>query len=98
MAGGWEKVVAVGSGIRTGAGTGVELNKKCEVDEATENIGWAGGAAEGKKLAGWATAEQANCIWLISGETVTLNFCKKSMSRMGPATAACRKVDVKSLP
>ncbi len=43
-------------------------------------------------------AEQANFSWLISGETVTLNFLKISMPRMGLATAACRKVDVKSLP
>ncbi len=88
MAGGWEVVVAVGGGIRTGAGNGVELDKQNETD----------GAAEGKILAGGAAAEQANCIWLISGETMTLNFLKKSMPRMGPATAACRKVDVKSLP
>jgi hypothetical protein len=88
MAGGWEEVVAVGGGIRTGAGADVELGKQCE----------AGGAAEGKILAGGAAAEQANCIWLISGETMTLNFLKKSMPRMGLATAACRKVDVKSLP
>ncbi len=39
MAGGWEEVVAVGNGIRTGAGTGVELNKKGKADEAAENIG-----------------------------------------------------------
>jgi hypothetical protein len=26
--------------------------------------------------AGKAAAEQENCIWLISGETVTLNFSK----------------------
>ncbi len=52
MAGGYEEVVAVGGGIGTGAGTGFELNKKGEVDKATENIGWAGGASEGKKLAG----------------------------------------------
>ena len=58
----------------------------------------AGGAAGGKMWAGGAAAEQANCIWLSSGETMTLNFLKKSMPRMGPATAACRKVDVKSLP
>jgi hypothetical protein len=64
----------VGGRISTGAGTGVELNKKGKADEAAENIGWADGAAEGKKLAGRAAAEQANCIWLISGETVTLNF------------------------
>jgi hypothetical protein len=52
-----------------------------------------------QKIGGRAAAEQANCIWLISGERVTLNyFLKKSMPRMGPATVACRKVDVKSLP
>ncbi len=88
MAGGWEEVVAMGGGIRTGAGTGVELDKQDE----------AGRAAEGKILVGGAAAEQANCIWLSSGETMTLNFLKKLMPRMGPATAACRKVDVKSLP
>jgi hypothetical protein len=56
MAGGWEEVVAVGGGIRTGAGTGVvvdgeigtgagtgvELDKKNEAD----------GAAEGKQTIG----------------------------------------------
>ncbi len=42
MAGGWEEVIPVGSQIRTGAGTGVELNKRGEVDEA----------AEGKKIGG----------------------------------------------
>jgi hypothetical protein len=88
MAGGWEEVVAVGGGIRTGAETGVELDKQYE----------AGRAAEGKMLAGRAAAEQTNCIWLSSGETMTLNFLKKSIPRMGPATAACRKVNVKSLP
>jgi hypothetical protein len=41
---------------------------------------------------------QANCIWLISGATVTLNLLKKSMLRMGLATVACQKMDVKSLP
>ncbi len=78
----------MGGGIRTRAGTGVELDKQNESD----------GSAEGKILAARAAAEQANCIWLISGETMTLNFLKKSMPRMGLATAACRKVDVKSLP
>ncbi len=97
-AGGCEEVIAVGGELGTGAGTSVELNKKGEADKAAENIGWADGAAKGKTLAGGAAAEQANCFWLISGETVTLNFLKKSMPRMGPATAACRKVDVKSLP
>jgi hypothetical protein len=76
------------AGIRTGAGTGVELDKRNEADRA----------AEGKILAGGAAAEQANCIRLISGETMTLHFLKKSMPRMGPATVACRKVYVKSLP
>jgi hypothetical protein len=78
MAGGCEEVVAMGTGIGTGALTSVDLNKKGDVDEAAENIGWAGGAAEGKKVAGEAAAEQANCIWLISRETVALNFLKKS--------------------
>ncbi len=78
--------------------TVVELNKKGEADEAAENIGWAGGAAEGKWGAGEAAEEQANWIWLISGETVTVNFLKMSMPRMGPATGACKKVAVKSLP
>jgi hypothetical protein len=54
MAGGWEEVVAVGGGIRTGAGTDVELDKQYE----------AGGAAEGKILVGGAAAEQANCTYL----------------------------------
>ncbi len=87
-AGGCKEVVAVGGRIRTGAGTGVKLDKQNEAD----------GAAEGKILAGGAAAEQVNCIWLVSGETMTLNFVKKSMLRMGRATAAFRKVDVKSLP
>ncbi len=76
------------AGIRTRAGTGVELDKRNKADRA----------AEGKILMCRAAAEQANCIWLISGETITLNFLKKSMPRMGPATVAYRKVDVKSLP
>jgi hypothetical protein len=65
---------------------------------------WIGaGAGTGGELnkhegAGEAAAVQANCIWLISGATVTLNLLKKSMPRTGPATAACTKLDVKSLP
>jgi hypothetical protein len=81
-------MAAAGSWIGTGAGTGGELNKHGEVGEA----------AVGKYGAGKAAAVQANCIWLMSGETVTLNFLKKSTPRMGPATAACKKLDVKSLP
>jgi hypothetical protein len=71
----------VGGGIRTGAGTGVELDTKNDADGAAENIGRAGGAAEGKKLAGRVAAQQANCIQLVSGETETetFNFLKKSM-------------------
>ncbi len=88
MAGGREEVVAVGSWTGTRAGTGVELNKHGEADEA----------AVSKLGAGEAAAAQANCIWLMSGKTVTLNFLKQSMPRMGPATAACKKLAVKSLP
>ncbi len=88
MAGGWEEVVAVGGWTGTGAGTGVEVNKHGEADEA----------AVSKLGAGEAAAAQANCIWLMSGETVTLNFLKKSMPGMGPATVACKKLAEKSLP
>jgi hypothetical protein len=58
------------------------------VDEAAENIGWAGGAA---------AAEQVNYsvdFWRNSD----FEFLKKSMPRLGPSTAAWRKVAVKSLP
>ncbi len=64
MAGGWEEVVLVGGGIRTGARTDVELDKQNEVD----------GADEGKILAGRAAAEQANRLWLISGLTIVLDL------------------------
>jgi hypothetical protein len=37
-------------------------------------------------------------IWLVSGATVTLNFCKKSIPRIGLATAACKKLEVNILP
>jgi hypothetical protein len=88
MAEGWEEVAATGSWTGAGAGTSGELNK----------YGEAGEAAVGKLGAGEAAAAQANCIWLMSGETVILNYLKKSMPRMGPAIAACKKLDVKSLP
>ncbi len=88
MVGGWREVAAAGGWTGTGARTGVELNKHGEADEAAlNNLG-----------ADKAAAVQANCIWLMFGETVTLNFLKKSMPRMGPATAACKKLAVKSLP
>ncbi len=48
LSGGCEEVVTVGGRIRTGAGTGVELDQKNEADGASENIGWVGRAAEGK--------------------------------------------------
>ncbi len=54
----------MGGGIRTGARTGVELDKQNEVD----------GTDEGKILAGGAAAEQANCLWLISGLTIVLDL------------------------
>ncbi len=73
----------MGGGIGTRARTGVELNKKGGADEATDNNGWVGGTAGGNWGVGEAVAEQASCIWLISGERVTLNFPKKSMPRMG---------------
>ena len=88
MAGGWEEVAAAVGWTGTGAGTGVELDKHEEADETCVNKLGADGAAK----------VHANCTWLVSGETVTLNFLKKSMPRMGPATAACKKLATKNLP
>jgi hypothetical protein len=48
IAGGWEEVVTAGSWVGNGAGTGGELNKQGEADEATENKEGAGQDAEGK--------------------------------------------------
>jgi hypothetical protein len=45
-----------------------------------------------------AATVQANRTWLVSGTTLTLNFLRKSMPKMGPPTAACKKLEVKSLP
>jgi hypothetical protein len=87
---GWEEVVAVGSWRGTGAGTSGKLNKHGGADEAAENGRGAGETAVSTKGADEATGVQANCIWLMSGTTVTLYFLKKSMPRMGPATAACK--------
>ncbi len=39
-----------------------------------------------------AATVQANRTWLVYGTTLTLNFLRKSMPKMGPAT------EVKSLP
>ncbi len=55
-------------------------------------------AKGGLVVAGAVAAVQANITWLVSGVTVILNFLKKSMPRMGPATAACKNVAVNSLP
>ncbi len=49
-------------------------------------------------MAGGATAVHANKIWLVSGAIVILNFHRKSMPRMGPATAAGKKLEVNILP
>ncbi len=47
----------------------------------------------------WAVTIQANMILLFSGATLILNFLKKLMpKKMGPATAACKKLEVKILP
>jgi hypothetical protein len=57
-------------------------------DSGTE-LGKRGGMDE-------AATVQANRTWLVSGTTLTLNFLRKSMPKMGPATAACKKLEVKS--
>jgi hypothetical protein len=62
------EVAAADGWIGTGAGTGVGLDKHEEADEASVNNL---GADEAARV-------QANCIWSVSWETVTLNFIKKS--------------------
>jgi hypothetical protein len=64
--------------------------------------GETGGGTEllklGKQILGQTgRCSAAKCIWLVSGATVTLNFLRKSMPRMGPATAACKNCEEKSL-
>ncbi len=49
-------------------------------------------------MAGWDAAVHANKIWLVSGATVILNFRRKSMPKIGPATAVCNKLQVNTLP
>jgi hypothetical protein len=89
MAGAWEEVVSVGRGIRTGAGTGVELNKKGEDDGATENIGWADEAAKGKKLAAGPLLNKQTVYLADFWRNSDFEFSLKvTMPRMGPATAA----------
>ncbi len=65
-----------------------------ETDNSTmdKTLGKVGSVAAG------AVAIQANSTWLVSGATVILNILKKSMPRMGPATAACKNLAVISLP
>jgi hypothetical protein len=55
------------------------------------------GSTKGEML-GKGGLVQANSTWLVSGATVILNFLKKSMPRMGPATVAYKNLAVKSLP
>jgi hypothetical protein len=43
---------------------------------------------KGSSAVAGATAVQAYSNWLVSGETVILNFLKKSMPRKEPANAA----------
>jgi hypothetical protein len=95
---GWEEFIALGSWIGHRAGAGGKLNKHGGVDEAAENEKRAGKTAEGNQMAGGAAAVQTNCIQLMSGTTVTLNFLKKSMPRMGPATFGLQKTRCKTLP
>jgi hypothetical protein len=45
-----------------------------------------------------AASVLAKIIWLVSGATVTLNFLRKSMPRIGPAKAAYKKFEVNRLP
>ncbi len=52
------------------------LNEQYKAGGAAGGAMGADGAAEGKTWADGAAAEQANCIWLSSGETMTLNFSK----------------------
>jgi hypothetical protein len=62
-----------------------------------------GGSTIGKTLGkrvsavAGAIAVQANSTLLVSRATVILNFLKKSMPRMGPATVACKYLAINSL-
>jgi hypothetical protein len=67
----------------------VTLGKQGKTDEAVVNK--EDGADE-------AAIVQAKLICLISRAMVTLNFLNKSMPRIVPATGACKKLEVKSLP
>ncbi len=59
MAGGWEEVVAVGSGTRTGAGTGVELDKKTSRTELLKAKYWQGEPLLNKRTVfGWFLEKQ----------------------------------------
>jgi hypothetical protein len=62
------------------------------VAKDTETEGSAIGETLGKNnlAAAGAVAVQANSAWLISGATMIMNFLKKSLPRMGPATVACK--------
>ncbi len=49
MAGCWEEVVAVGGGVRTGSGTGVELDKKTRRTEPLKAKYWRAGPLLNKR-------------------------------------------------
>jgi hypothetical protein len=67
MAGGWEEVIAVGGGIRTGAGTGVKLDKQNEADRAAEGKILAAGPLLNKRTVfGWFLEKQWLWIFLES--------------------------------
>jgi hypothetical protein len=71
-------------------------NKKTETEKEGSEVC----AKLGKRglEAGGAVILAANRILLVSGATVILNILKKSMPRIGPATAACKNLAMKSLP
>jgi hypothetical protein len=79
--------------------SGTESGIFC-VAEGTETSGLTMGKTLGKGIlpVAGAITIQANSTWLVSGATVILNFLKKSMPRMGPATAACKNLAVNSMP
>ncbi len=69
-----------------------------------EEVGQAkGGTASGTGLGNRGKTDEAavvhtNRMLLVSGTTLTLNFLRKSMPKIGPATVAYKKLEVKTLP
>jgi hypothetical protein len=66
--------------------SGIGFIEMGSVANETEKEGSAICETSGKNAR--TVAVQANSIWQVSGATVILNFLKKSMPRMGPATVA----------